>query len=73
MDGHISQPLLVNAGARSLELRGDGIEDEVGIRDMDFLQGHIVKRDLKRKREEHDYVSPSEGSAPPFPLFEVRH
>ena len=73
MDGHISQPLLVNVGARSLELRGDGIEDELGIGDTDFVEGHFGKRDLKRKREEHDHVSPSEGSAPPFPLFEVRH
>jgi hypothetical protein len=39
------------------------------MRDMDFPQGHVGKRDLKRKREEHDYLTANKSSSPPFPLL----
>ena len=51
---------------------GNGIEDKIGIRDMDFRQGHVGKRDLKRKCEEYDNFTDSKVSTLWFPLFQVR-
>ena len=59
-------------GSKLSEIKESDSEEKIGIWDMDFPQGHVGKRDLKRKCEGPDDFMDSKESIPPFPLFEAR-
>ena len=58
--------------SKVFEIEEDDFGEKVGIWDMDFPQGHVGKRDLKRKCEEHHDFTNGKGSTLWFPLSQVR-
>jgi|GEM_PF-2968773 len=72
MDGRNMKTPPYSDGSKKYEIEESASEEKIGMRYMDLPQGHVGKRDLKRKCEEHDHFTDRKASTLCFPLFQVR-
>ena len=54
MDGRNMKTPPYSDGSKKYEIEEGASEEKIGIRYLNFRQGHVGKRDLKRNCEEHE-------------------